>query len=153
MILEVEEKFLIDSASKFENLLHQYVKLYDRLTVEHSLMTDRELKLLKELERLYEVVNKLNHFSPEVAKIIHNTNQQSINQTWEQLSALIRAEIKGHLDKHLNYHCKQLYEATNQLKILTDNYDKTCDKYFFMWLGVLIFLGIIAGMMIARYIF
>lgn len=150
---EAEEKVLIDSASKLENLLYQYVKLFDRLTVEHSLMTDRELKLLKELEKLHEVINKLNKFSPEVTNIIQNTTQQVINKNREDLSALIKTLIERPLDQHLNYCSKQLYEATNKIKILTNDYDMTCVKYFLTVVSVGVLVGIIAGMIIGHYIF
>ena len=40
MNTEPKDLELVNGVSKFETLLYQFIKLYDRLTVEHSLMNE-----------------------------------------------------------------------------------------------------------------
>lgn len=88
MNAETEEVGLTNSSSKFEALLYQFVKLYDRLTLEHSLMNDRELKLIKNLEGFTDLMMELNN-------IITKTNNVAveINQLDKKLSNVVRETI------------------------------------------------------------
>ena len=153
MNTETEEIVLTNSAGKFETLLYQFVKLYDRLTLEHSLMTDRELKLLKRLEKLHELIERLNEFIPEVTKIIKDTNEQAVKQTWELLDELTRKSIKEHLDQHLSYHCNKLYNATDKIEDLTNDYGQVSFRFLVTMVGMSVLIGMIAGMILGHYIF
>ena len=88
MNAETEEVGLTNSTSKFEALLYQFVKLYDRLTLEHSLMNDRELKLIKNLEGFTDLMMELNN-------IITKTNNVAveINKLDKKLSHVVRETI------------------------------------------------------------
>lgn len=153
MSIDTEKTVLTNDVSKFETLLYQFIKLYDRLTVEHSLMTDRELKLLKRLEKLNELIERLNEFIPEVTKIIQDTNQQSVKKSWDLLSELTRTAIKEHLDRHLNYCCNKLHNATDNIGDLINEYGKVSIRFLAALIGLSILIGMVAGMIIGRYIF
>lgn len=100
MNAETEEVGITNSTSKFEALLYQFVKLYDRLTLEHSLMNDRELKLIKNLEgfndlmmelnniitKTNNVVVEINKLDQKLSEVVCNTIIVKINETCQALN-------------------------------------------------------------------
>ena len=94
METQAEEALLTVSASKFEALLYQFIKLYDRLTLEHSLMTERELKLLKNLEGFKEIILQLNSATTKM-----NITMVDLKTMDLKLSTVIKNNITEATDK------------------------------------------------------
>jgi hypothetical protein len=89
-----EEAELTTSAIKMQTLLHQFIQLYDRITVEHSLMTDRELKIVKNLEALNETIIDLEQTTVRL--------DQLGQQIKENVKEVIRAEVNNGLGEISN---------------------------------------------------
>ena len=86
MVTKTEEVTLTNNASKFEVLLYQFIKLYDRLNLEHSLTTERELKLIKNLEDFKEITLALNNTTSSINSTINELTQIEL-----KLSAAIQS--------------------------------------------------------------
>lgn len=155
-----ENSVLVNMPIKLQTLLHQFIQLYDRLAVEHSLMTERELKLLKRLEKLNETLEHLhktieilNKFEPQVVKLMEELNQNSINELDVKLSEAIKVNIEKKLSNNLNYYCSVFREATNKFEEITKKQKETDENAFFMMLIIVGLICLLVGIIIGRYVF
>jgi hypothetical protein len=193
MSVNSEEIVLTNNASKFEALLYQFVKLYDRLTLEHSLMNERELKLIKNLEGFNETIKELNNsiintnnalveinnldlklavvvhdnvttkfeeacrslneIGSQVSTIIEETNIDTVDQVWIKLSRLIEKSIKQALSENLDFHNRALRETTNKFEEFIKEANQLGMKNLFLWLGFILLIGVILGMVLKHYVF
>jgi len=159
MNTEPKDLELVNGASKFETLLYQFIKLYDRLTVEHSLMNDRELKLIKNLEGLKETVEELNQLSPQIIEIIKDTTKQEVNRIYQSLVTKIdniEQNINNVLDTILNDCCNKLNAESNKItKLSKDCWDlnkKLVEDLSLIKIFVLMLIGLAGGLIIGYFI-
>lgn len=167
MSVETEEVILINSASKFDALLYQFIKLYDRLTVEHSSTTERELELIKNLEDLQEITLDLNNATSKINSTIKELNQMELT-----LSAVIQSNVSAAIGKlrgnllelsssildqrimkYVEYCASNLHYAIDKIEELTKEQVKKDVKVFWILLGVVTLIGLLIGALIRLYIF
>jgi len=147
----VEEQEVVSPAIKIQTLLEKFTQLYDRLTVEHNLMTKRELNIIKNLEVLNETIEALNKLGPQIIKIIQETNHTAVDQVWNDLSELIGKTIDQHFGHHLSNCCRTLDKATSKITVLTEDHDQMSGHLFFAIAGGCILLGVVIGVVIRSY--
>ena len=122
-----EEAELTTSAIKMQTLLHQFIQLYDRITVEHSLMTDRELKIVKNLEALNQTIINL-----EQTTVMLDELGQQIK---ENVKEVIRAEVNNGLgeisnrnatsmDSKVSEICRKLNNEHNHMRYMVNEYEQ-----------------------------
>lgn len=167
MSVETEEVILTNSASKFDALLYQFIKLYDRLTVEHSLTTERELELIKNLEDLQEITLDLNNTTSKINSTIKELNQLELT-----LSAVIQSNVSAAIGnlrgnllelssrildqrimQYVEYCASNLHYAIDKIEELTKEQVKKDVKVFWMLLGIATLIGLLIGALIRLYIF
>lgn len=167
MITETNEGPSTNNASKFEVLLYQFIKLYDRVKVEHSLTTERELKLIKNLEDFKEITLALNNTTSSINSTINELTQIEL-----KLSAAIQsnvAEVTGRLrsnlielshrvldqglGQYMQCFSSNLHYAINKLEELMQEKAKRDVRVFWMLLGVGALIGLLIGVLIRVYIF
>ena len=154
-----EETELTTNAIKIQTLLHQFIQLYDRLTVEHSLMTNRELKLVKNLESLKETIEELNQLSPQIINTIQDTAKQEVDRVCRSLFTKIenmQQNINNILDAKLDDCCNKLNnESTKIAKLGEDCWQLTTElgvKSSWRMLFIFLLSGLVGGLMIGYVI-
>lgn len=158
--MDEENLALVNMPIKLQTLLHQFIQLYDRLAVEHSLMTERELKLLKRLEKLHETLehlNKtievLNKFGPQVTKTIELTINEVANEIYIKLADSIRRHIEQKLNDSLNRYSLVFKDATNQLEAIAKQKKEDDTVLFWLKLITVALFFLLLGMIVSRYFF
>lgn len=167
MVAETKKVTLTNNASKFEILLYQFIKLYNRLNLEHGLTTERELKLIKNLEDFKEIILALNNTTSSI-----NSTTNELTQIELKLSAAIQsnvAEVIGRLrsnlielshrvldqglGQYMQCFSSNLHYAINKLEELMQEKAKRDVRVFLMLLGVGALIGLLIGVLIRVYIF
>lgn len=162
MSVETEEVILTNSASKFDALLYQFIKLYDRLTVEHSLTTERELELIKNLEDLQEITLDLNNTTSKINSTIKELNQMELTLSEKiQINVSVAiGKLRGNLlelssrilgqriMKYVEYCATNLHDTIDKIEKLTKEQVKQDVKVFWMLLGVATLIGLLIGALI-----
>jgi DNA anti-recombination protein RmuC len=154
-----EETELTTSAIKMQTLLHQFIQLYDRLTVEHSLMTDRELKLIKNLASLRETIQALNQLSPQIIDTIQDTAKKEVDRVCRSLFTKIenvQQNINNIFDAKLDDCCNKLNsESTKIAKLGGDCWQLTTElgvKSSWRMLFIFLLSGLVSGLIIGYFI-
>lgn len=167
MEIETEEAQLTVSASKFEALLHQFIKLYDRLTLEHSLMTERELKLLKNLEGFKEIVLQLNSaitkmnitmsdlktMDLKLSTVIKNNIIEATDKTKNDLLDVNENTLERSLGRCIEQCSNKLHYAANQIHELLDERGKGDHRLAFLLLIGCALISLIIGLFMGASFF
>lgn len=160
METQAEEALLTVSASKFEALLYQFIKLYDRLTLEHSLMTERELKLLKNLEGFKEIILQLNSATTKMnitmadlktidlklSTVIKNNITEATDKTRKDLLDLNEKTLDISLRRCLEQYSSKLNYADNKAVELLDEKGKSDSRFALLLLIGCTLFGLIIGL-------
>lgn len=149
-----EHSDLINVPIKLQTLLHQFIQLYDRFSVEHSLMTDRELKLLKKLEKLNETLEnlnttivELNEFTPKVVTAI----EEIVEKVYIKLSQLIEQTIERKLDNTFNDYYSIFSDVRTEFKVFAKTNKTSETKVLILILVVVSLCSLFLGMVISYY--
>lgn len=167
MVAETKEEILTNNASKFEILLYQFIKLYDRLNLEHSLTTERELKLIKNLEDFKKITLALNKTTSSINSTINELTQielklfaaiqsnvaEVIGRLRSNLIELSHRVLDQGLGQYMQCFSSNLHYAINKLEELMQEKVKRDVKVFLMLLVVGALIGLLIGVLIRVYIF
>ena len=85
-----------------ETVLYQFVKLYDQLAVDHSLMAQRELKVVRNVEKLQDIATERHELGPTIVTTIKNTTKQEVEQVFANIVNLVERSIDGKLKPSCN---------------------------------------------------
>ncbi len=137
-----EEIELTTSSIKLQTLLHQFIQLYDRLVVEHDLMSTRELKIVKNLGNLTETIDGLN----QTVVGLNELGTQMKNAVTEAVTKVVSSnwigfsdKIAGKMDSDVNKVCRDLDRTANKLQSIAKEYDKL-KNIFNLKLSIIVFL-------------
>ena len=137
---------LVNSASKFETLLYQFIKLYDRLTVEHALITERELKIVAKLENLDQTLIELNkklvkldQLGPQLTTDTASAINMAVSNNWEGLSK----SIATNTERRISTFCIDLNNASSKMRFIVDEYDNMKKSFNLKIWAIMFLLGLL----------
>ena len=96
------EDIIKELTINLETVLYQFVKLYDQLAVDHSLMAQRELKVVRNVEKLQDIATELHELGPTIVTTIKNTTKQEVEQVFANIVNLVERSIDGKLKPSCN---------------------------------------------------
>lgn len=136
-----EEAELTTSAIKMQTLLHQFIQLYDRITVEHSLMTDRELKIVKNLEKINETIVDLDQLSQQIKENVKEVIRAEVNNGLGEIS---NSNARS-MDNRVTEMCRKLNNEHYHMQSMVQEY-KEIKRGFNLKLWIIaLLLGLTIG--------
>lgn len=149
MSADETETQLATSSMKMQTLLHQFIQLYDRLTVEHSLMTNRELKIIKDLVKLTETIEKLDLTITELQQLDQQLQvnvQESIRKEVKNNFNDISNNIIINMDKQVTAICYALQVEHRNMQSMVHEYKEMQQTFSLREWGIALLIGFVFGL-------